>query len=65
MIVWKCPNPKCNINNVLQEGSNLLIEDKRELIRTYDTQCSNCLKKYQIIFNIRLKELTIKSKGSD
>ncbi|MBZ4645608.1 MAG: hypothetical protein JG777_1097 [Clostridia bacterium] len=63
MIIWKCPNPNCNINNVYQDDPNLILEDETEIIRTYDTQCSNCLKKYEIIINTRLKELKIKDKN--
>ncbi|WHH58372.1 hypothetical protein [Petroclostridium sp. X23] len=63
MIVWKCPNPKCNINNVFQQEHNLLAMNKKEVIQTYETQCSNCLKKYEIVINTRLNELKIRDKS--
>ncbi|MDK2799507.1 MAG: hypothetical protein PWQ70_1126 [Clostridiales bacterium] len=60
MIIWKCPNPQCNVNNVVQIDQDVILNGQKEIVRTYDTQCSNCLKKYQIILNTKLKELKIK-----
>lgn len=63
MIIWKCPNPHCNVNNVVQIDQDVILNGQKEIVRTYDTQCSNCLKKYQIILNTKLKELKIKDKS--
>jgi|GEM_PF-5383913 len=59
MIIWKCPNPHCSINNILHEDNRLIIENNETSRKVYEAQCGNCLKRYKLILNVELRELKI------
>lgn len=63
MIIWRCPNPNCHINNILQEDKSLIVDNDEEKTKIYEAQCGNCLKRFTLILNTQLKELKIKDKN--